>query len=266
MIRHRFGARPIPLTLLSGILFVAGMAAAAGPALCQSAPPADTGRPESAESAQPAHDPANPPIDCPLHKHGIDPDQLRPVEDVGEYIAFLDSPERAAWQRPDEVVAALDLQGTETVVDLGAGGGYFTFRLAKALPEGKVIATDIEPEMIRHIHHKVMTEEIKNVQAVLIEPTNPMLPHGVDLVFICDVLHHVSDRPAWLGKLDGEIGPGTRLVIVEFKAGDLPKGPPESMKIPRAKILELMAGAGFELVLEKPELLPYQLFLEFRKP
>ncbi len=244
-------------TRLSVFLFAMVLAASALPGFCQS---------QNSPTAEPAHDPSLPPIDCPLHKHGIDPDHLRPIEDVDEYIAFLDNPERAAWQKPDEVVAALNLEGSETVVDLGAGGGYFTFRMAKLLPEGKVIASDIEPEMIRHIHHKVMTEGIKNVQAELIEPANPMLPEGVDLVFICDVLHHVSDRPAWLKKLAGKMRSGARLVLIEFREGDLPKGPPESMKIPRDKIMELMAGAGFVFVSESPELLPYQLFLEFAKP
>ena len=90
-----------------------------------------------------------PGIDCPLRRAGVDPSQLRPFAEVEKYIAFLDRPDRAAWQRPDEVVAALGLHGDETVLDLGAGSGYFSFRLARAVPRGKVVATDLEPEMIR---------------------------------------------------------------------------------------------------------------------
>ena len=107
-----------------------------------------------------AHDSAHPPIDCPLHKLGIDPMHLRPFDDVEKYIAFLEKPERAIWQKPDDVVAALGLKGSETLIDVGAGSGYFTFRFAKALPHGKVIAADTEAEMIRHIHHKVMSDGI----------------------------------------------------------------------------------------------------------
>jgi hypothetical protein len=108
----------------------------------------------STEQLAEAHDSAQVPIDCPLRKQGIDPSLMRPFEEVENYIAFLERPDRARWQKPDEVVSALGLTGGETVIDLGAGSGYFAFRLAEALPRGKVIAADIEPEMIRHVHHK----------------------------------------------------------------------------------------------------------------
>jgi ubiquinone/menaquinone biosynthesis C-methylase UbiE len=190
---------------------------------------------------------------------------VRPFEDVEKYIAFLERADRAAWQRPDTVVAALGLTGKETVVDLGAGSGYFTFPIARALPQGKVIALDVEPEMIRHVHHKAMTEGIANVQAAFGKSDDPSVPAGADLVFMCDVLHHVADRPAWISKLATEMKPGARLVVVEFKEGDLPEGPPKAAKIPRAEIVALANGAGLELVEEKPELLPYQTFLVFRR-
>ena len=132
------------------------------------------------------HDPAHPPNDCPLRKQGLDPAHLRPFEDTAKYIAFLERPDRAAWQKPDAVVAALGLTGKETIVDIGAGSGYFSFRLARAVPEGKVIAPDVEPEMIRHIHHKAMTEGVRNVQAAFAKPDDPGVPAEADLVFMCD--------------------------------------------------------------------------------
>lgn len=212
------------------------------------------------------HIPTNPPIDCPLLKQGIDPSHMRPFEDVERYIAFLEREDRAVWQRPDDVVEALGLTGDETVVDLGAGSGYFSFRLAKALPRGEVIAADIEPEMIRHIHHKVMAEGIENLEARLISAAAPSLPPDVDLVFICDVLHHVSDRPAWLAAITKGMPPGSRLALIEFKEGDLPEGPPESAKIPREELVKLVTNAGLVLTSERANLLPYQTFLVFRKP
>jgi len=220
----------------------------------------------SIAAATPHHDPAHPPIDCPLRKAGIDPNGLKPFEDVEKYFAFLDRPDRVAWQKPDAVVAALELAGSETVVDLGAGSGYFTFRLAKALPTGKVIAIDIEPEMIRHIHHKVMADGIANVEPVLGQPDDPGIPAQADIVFVCDVLHHVPNREAWLGKLAAEMHQEAKLVLVEFKEGPLPEGPPEAMKLGRAKLLALATGAGLVLASEKPDLLPYQTFLVFSKP
>ena len=212
------------------------------------------------------HDPTHPPIDCPLRKQGVEASHMRPFEDVERYIAFLERKDRAAWQKPDEVVAALGLTGSETIVDLGAGSGYFAFRFANALPHGKVVAADIEPEMVRHIHHKAMTEGVKNIEAKLIDADTPSVPPDVDLVFICDVLHHVSDRPAWLATVTKAMPSRARLVLLEFKEGNLPEGPPEPRKIPREKLVELATSAGLILDSEKAKLLPYQTFLVFRKP
>jgi 2-polyprenyl-3-methyl-5-hydroxy-6-metoxy-1,4-benzoquinol methylase len=211
------------------------------------------------------HDPAHPPIDCPLRKQGLDLAHLRPFEDTAKYIAFLERPDRAAWQKPDAVVAALGLTGKETVVDVGAGSGYFSFRLARAVPEGKVIALDVDPEMIRHIHHKAMTEGVRNVQVAFAKPDDPGVPAEADLVFMCDVLHHIQDRPAWLAKLAAQMHKGARLALVEFKEGKLPEGPPEAVKLSRAQLVTLATSAGLVLDSEKPDLLPYQTFLVFRK-
>jgi len=211
------------------------------------------------------HDPAHPPIDCPLRKQGLDPSHLRPFEDTAKYIAFLERPDRAAWQKPDAVVAALGLTGKETVVDVGAGSGYFSFRLARAVPEGRVIALDVDPEMIRHIHHKAMTEGVRNVQVAFAKPDDPGVPAEADLVFMCDVLHHIQDRPAWLAKLAAQMHKAARLALVEFKEGKLPEGPPEAVKLSRAQLVALATGAGLVLDGERPNLLPYQTFLVFRK-
>jgi ubiquinone/menaquinone biosynthesis C-methylase UbiE len=209
---------------------------------------------------------AQPPIDCPLHQKGIDPNNLKPFDEVEKYIAFLERPDRAIWQKPEAVVAALGLRGTETVVDLGAGSGYFTFPLSRALTAGKVVAIDIEPEMIRHIHHKALSEGVKNIEPVLGKVDDPGLPPGADVVFVCDVLHHVPQRATWVAKLVAEMKPGARLALIEFKEGNLPQGPPEGAKVPRAELVRLVTAAGLELTGEKRDLLPYQTFLVFRKP
>jgi SAM-dependent methyltransferase len=220
-----------------------------------------------APTVSPHHPDGNTPdIDCPLAKQGIHPGDLRPFKDVEKYIAFLERPDRAKWQRPDAVVSALALTGNETVVDLGAGSGYFSFRFAAALPHGTVIATDIQPEMVRHIHHKAMSEGIANLRAVLGKPDDPEIPPQADIVFVCDVLHHVPNQAVFLAKLTQEMKAGARLVLIEFKEGKLPQGPPERLKLSRAKLIAMTKEAGLVLDSEKPKLLPYQTFLVFRKP
>jgi SAM-dependent methyltransferase len=220
---------------------------------------------ESGEKTSP-HAPGEPPIDCPLAKHGVHPGHLRPFEEVEEYIAFLERPDRAQWQRPDAVISALALSGDETVSDVGAGSGYFSFRLAEALPHGNVRAIDVEPEMIRHIHHKAMSNSIRNVEAVLTDPDDPQVSPDSDLVLVVDVLHHVEDRLPWLRRIHETLRPGARLALIEFREGELPVGPPKAMKIPKPELTRMMEQAGFRLQEDHDELLPYQCFLVFVKP
>jgi ubiquinone/menaquinone biosynthesis C-methylase UbiE len=207
----------------------------------------------------------NPPIDCPLRKQGITPHDLKPFADTQKYIDFLERSERAIWQRPDAVVQELHLSGAEKIADVGAGSGYFTFRFAQALPEGKVYAIDIEPEMLRHIHHKAMTEGVNNVEVIQSTPEDPKVPADVDLVFVCDVIHHVKDRELWLRKLAVQMKKGSQLVVIEFKEGDLPQGPPAAVKIPKRKLTDMIIEHNFKLNRDKADLLPYQEFLIFIK-
>jgi hypothetical protein len=111
-----------------------------------------------------------------------------------------------------------------------------------------------------------MTGGLRNIQAELVKPDDPLLPDDADLVFICDVLLHVQDRPDWTQRLAGELHTGARLALIEFREGDLPEGPPESKKIPKKEIIELFTTAGLTLKSEHPDLLPYQVFLVFEKP
>ncbi|MFQ5687763.1 MAG: class I SAM-dependent methyltransferase, partial [Candidatus Scalindua sp.] len=129
----------------------------------------------------------------------------------------------------------------------------------------KVYAVDIEPEMIRHIHHNVVLNKIQNIEVILSTPDNPKIPEDVDLVFICDVLHHVENRGDWLKALFSQMKNNSRLVIIEFKEGNLPEVPPEDIKIPLEKMISIITNAGFIFLKQNDELLPYEYFLEFKK-
>ena len=253
---------------VSTVLLLALLTAAGS---CKREAPATTPEPAPAATetrAEPAPEPLT--TEAPEghahghHHHGHD--KHRPFENAADYIAFLDRADRAAWQKPDAVVAALGLRGDEILADVGAGSGYFTFRFARALPRGRVLAIDVDPEMVRHIHHTAMTDGLANVEAVLTKPDDPGVPATAGVVFICDVLHHVPQPAAWLAKIFGAVRPGTRLAIVEFKEGDLPQGPPAAIKIAREKVIALADGAGFRFVKEPAGFLPYQHLLLFEKP
>lgn len=248
--------------MLQSAFAIAVAAAIVGVGFPSCAPAQETG----AVASQDVHGQL-PPIECPLRRAGIDPTKLKPFEEVEQYIPFLERRDRSQWQKPDEVVEALRLQGSEFVADVGAGSGYFTFRLANALPNGRVVAIDSQPEMARHVHRKVLVEGIRNIQAqVAKSEENPGLPAGVDVVFVCDVLMHVRQKSQWLKAMQSQLKSGARLVLIDFKAGDLPEGPPERIKVPKADVIRLCTEAGFTLQEDRGDLLPYQEFLVFTRP
>lgn len=184
--------------------------------------------------------------------------------DVDAYIRQLDDPSRDGRQKPDEVVAALGLKPGAVVADIGSGSGYFTFRLAKAVGEtGRVFAVDVEPAMVRHVDARKVQLGLQNVESILAPPDDPKLPESaVDLVFVCDVWHHVEKQEAYLAALRRALKPGGRVVMIDYQKRPLPVGPSMDLKIAREDLVAQMEKNGFRLAQEHG-LLPYQYFLVF---
>jgi predicted methyltransferase len=183
--------------------------------------------------------------------------------DVEGYIRSLEDPKRDAYQRPDEVVAALRLPPDATVADLGCGPGYFTTRLARAVPQGIVYAVDVEPAQLDRLNERTREQGLENVVPVLAPVDDPRLPSGrIDLLFVCDTYHHFGDRPRYLGKLRKCLRPGGRLVVIDYFKRKLPVGPPPEHKMEREEELAEIEAAGFRLV-EEPTFLEHQYFLVF---
>ncbi|MCB9741831.1 MAG: class I SAM-dependent methyltransferase [Alphaproteobacteria bacterium] len=180
-------------------------------------------------------------------------------DDVERWTQVFDDPERDAWQKPDALVGALGLSPGQVVADLGAGTGYLNARLAQAVgAEGKVIAVDIEETLVAHMAQRAEKEGTPQVEARLGAPDDPKLAEGeADLVMMVDVYHHIDSRVDYFTRLRPALKPGGRLVIVDFKEGELPVGPPPEARVPAEKIDEELGQAGYSLV-EAPELLPYQ--------
>jgi arsenite methyltransferase len=125
---------------------------------------------------------------------------------------------RDEWQQPQKVIVALKLQPGAVVADLGAGGGYFTFRLAEAVgPGGKVYAVDVDPDMVELVAKGAKDKGQTNIETILAKPDNPLLPEaGVDLIFTSNTYHHIDNRVAYLANLRRFLRPGGRVAIVEF--------------------------------------------------
>lgn len=174
-----------------------------------------------------------------------------------EYAKVLEDPSRDEWQKPHEVVMALGLKPADTVADIGAGSGYFARRFA--LHAGKVYAVDVDEKLLGMVRAKAPA----NLETILAAPDDPRLPQrSIDTVFICDVLHHIENRPAYYAKLAKALKPGGRMVVIDFHKKDLPVGPPPPMKLADQEVIAEFQKAGFVLR-KRLDSLPYQYFLFF---
>jgi arsenite methyltransferase len=194
-----------------------------------------------------------------------DPHQMHRLhQDSQAYIRLLEDPQRDSYQKPHEVLTALKFKPGEVVADIGAGSGYFTFRLAHHVgAAGKVYAVDVNSEMIRHINRHMRSHAVRNVVSVLADPDDPLLPEkSVDRVFICNVWHHIENPIGYIDRLKNSLKRGGEVVMIDFHKKDLPVGPPVQMKIAREVLIEQMQKSGFRLAREHT-FLPYQYFLVF---
>ena len=180
----------------------------------------------------------------------------------------LAAEKRDEWQQPDRVVADMGLKAGATVADVGAGRGYFTFRLAAAVGEkGKVFATDIDAKALAAIKDQAARENRKNIETVLSEPTDTKLqPACADVVLVSDVLHHVDEklREPLLKNVVQALKPGGFLFILDWRDKD--EVPFDRGKhIPRDSLVKAATDAGLALDAEF-HYLKNQVFLRFRKP
>ncbi len=185
-------------------------------------------------------------------------------QDSKAYISFLDDPQRDAYQKPHEVVMALELKHGEVVADIGSGSGYFTFRLAQHVGEtGRVYAVDVNPDMILHMNRRIRDMKLRNVVAVLSAADDPLLMDGsIDRFFICDTWHHIQNQEHYLALMKKMLKPGGQVIMIDFQKKESPVGAPMEMRIAREDLIKQMEANGFKVVREDT-FLPYQYFLVF---
>jgi ubiquinone/menaquinone biosynthesis C-methylase UbiE len=181
-------------------------------------------------------------------------------------VAWLERDERERSERPDLLVRNLTLEPDSVVADIGAGSGYFTFRIAPRVPQGKVLAVDVQPEMLDAIERRRDEAEASNVETVQGSTTDPGLPDGqVDAALIVDAYHEFTHPREMMEELFRDLRPGGTLYLVEYRAED-----PDVPILPLHKMTEAqarreMAVVGFEWV-ETLDVLPRQHLMVFRRP
>ena len=187
---------------------------------------------------------------------------LFPPEDLG----ILEGPDRDAWQMPDEVMDALAIADGAVVADLGAGGGWFTVRLARRVgPTGRVYAQDIQPQMIESISRRVSREGLTNVRTVLGTADDPRLPGALDAVLIVGTYPEFSDPVTLLRRVAASLKPGGRLGIVDFTLEGGGPGPPLDERIEPQEVIANAGRAGLRLLVHE-RFLRYQYLLVFAPP
>lgn len=177
------------------------------------------------------------------HHHSHHTAQHR-FDDADKWSKVFDAPDRDAWQRPDEVIALMEVMPGQTVADIGAGTGYFLGRLSKAVGErGFVLAVDVEPNLVDHMRGRAEREGWKNVEARLAELDDPTLqPASVDRILVVDTWHHIEKRAEYTAKLREALTPGGAVYIVDFTR-EATRGPPPELRLTTdAVIAELREG------------------------
>ncbi len=195
-------------------------------------------------------------------------DERRPAPVMGAGGAdWLERPGRDEEQKPDEIVRTMGLKSGDVVADLGAGTGYFTRRLAKAVaPAGVVYAVDIQPEMIALLKGNLEKAGIRNVVPVLSESDDPKLARGsLDWALLVDVYHELQQPGATLARMREALKPAGRVAVVEYRLEGLTAlHVREEHRMSTRQVLAEWEPAGFRLV-ELYEFLPTQHFFVFEK-
>lgn len=184
-------------------------------------------------------------------------------EDADKWAKQFDNPQRDEWQKPDQALDALKLAPNALVADIGAGTGYFSVRIAKRVPQGKVYAADIEKDMVRYLGERAKKEGLANITPVQAAPDSANLPESVDVILLVDAYHHIGNRVDYFKRLQGSLKPGGKLVIIDFRMENT-DGPPKEHRVSIEKATEELKAAGYSLV-ETQDFLPRQYLAVFKK-
>ncbi|HEY9831009.1 MAG TPA: class I SAM-dependent methyltransferase [Stenomitos sp.] len=179
---------------------------------------------------------------------------------------WLERPSREMTEQPQQVVDALNLKPTDVVADIGAGTGYFSFRISPLVPQGKVLAVDIQPEMVDIMNFLKQENQITNVESILGHVTNPNLPQEtVDLALMVDAYHEFEYPKEMMEGIVRSLKPGGRVVLVEYRRENPLILIKALHKMTQKQARKEMNAVGLQW-LETKNFLPQQHVMIFQKP
>ncbi|MDC1425946.1 class I SAM-dependent methyltransferase [Gammaproteobacteria bacterium] len=206
-------------------------------------------------------------------------DQSRRTTGIGKFymgreISFVMGHQAAGWlnrpgriqeEMPDEVVANMKLEPTDVVADIGAGSGYFSFRIAKLVPEGKVLAVDIQQEMLDIVEATKAKEGVTNIQGVKGEIDDPNLPmNSIDAAIMVDAYHEFSHPFEMINGIYDALRPGGRIFLLEYRGEDASVPIRPLHKMTQEQVIKEMGVFGLEWT-ETLDFLPWQHMMVFTK-
>lgn len=189
-----------------------------------------------------------------------------PSSETRFHLERMEAADRQRWEPSSPIVAALRLAGTEQLADLGAGSGYLAVQFARALPRGSVVATEINPELVAFLRHRVAEEGLHNVEVARVAADDPGIPPGTDVAVVVNVLHLVHGRMDWLRKVHAQLEPGGRLLVVQFDETKPLEGVPQGIMAPKERLVSRVREVGFVLREDLSDSMPHQMLLVFERP
>lgn len=180
-----------------------------------------------------------------------------------DLVKNFEASDRDEWQKPQEVIKFLGDLKNKTIIDIGAGTGYFEFKITE--PSTKIIAADADERFIKYIDERIVKEKSTNIVSRKAEyETPPVNQNEADIVYMIDVYHHIENRKNYFMAVKKGLKPNGEMVIVDFKKGDFEQGPPNEMKINPQTVIDEMKLAGFNLIAQDTTTLKYQYLLKFK--
>lgn len=184
------------------------------------------------------------------------------VQSFEEMVKALERPDRASWQKPDEVIKSLGPLKGMKIYDLGCGTGYFSFLLEQA--GANIIAADVDDRFLGYVDsvRKARGVSEKNLQTRKVPADDPKLDkREVNMVLMVNTYHHIENRKAYFAKVKAGLKSQGYMVIIDYFKKDLPIGPPVSMKLSAEEIIRELTLAGFTKFKVDDKLLPFQYVL-----